>query len=286
VIAALTRAPAECLSDPADAEGRESVRLGRVAFRSPVLLGGVASRVGLSCNSCHPNGHANAMFFVAGVSGEPGTADVTGPVFSTTRDDQRDNPVPIPSLVDAASSPPFGTVVPAKELGDFLHAAIVEEFQGRAPPASVLSGLEAYLRALKGSACPDPIAAIVDFESDSRALLETLDVANTMIAREDWRALEFVLLSIQAAMERVYERFPDTISEREGLVDVSRSLSRIRNDVAKREGPGTVAIREGLSGTLSRERVRLVERIARLQNHVGHSFYDADYLRRFFESAR
>ena len=289
LVKALTTIPAECLELPLEPRRAAAVKLGRVAFRSPVLLGGVASRVGISCDTCHRNGHDNPHFFVAGVSGQPGTADVTGSIFSTTREDQQKNPVPIPTLVDATADSTFGTVVPASDLASFLHAAIEGEFQGRRPPASVIKGLVAYLGELKSSACPQPpTPEVIDirFDSDARALLETHGVLVAAFEREDLPTARFVLLSLQAAMERVYERFPDESSGRDGLIEVSRSLSAIREQISVASRDGSPSAASDIATQLGRERGRLEVCLDRLRSEAENSYYEPDFLRSRFELVR
>ncbi len=278
-ITAMTRAPAECLTLPSDPEKARSLRLGRVAFRTPVLLGGVAARIGLSCDHCHRNGHGNPNFFIAGVSGDPGTADVTGSVFSTHRDDRRSNPVPIPSLLDVATHPPFGTVLPAPDLPTFLHAAIVDEFMGQPPPPAVLNGLDAYLRALSSSACPSPAVTAITFDADAHELLETLDVVIEAVEENDLAVSEFALLALRSALGRVHERFPEAVAERDRLVESSLSLSQIQS----RLGSGSKA---ELVQMLSAERVRLMDVVSALRMKADQSFYEPDVLRRAFELTR
>jgi hypothetical protein len=273
----LTGVPAECLVTPRDARRARLVRLGRVAFRSPGLLGGLAARVGMSCDSCHRNGHDNPVFYVAGVSGEPGTADVTGSVFSTTREDGMPNPVVIPSLVDRASMPPFGTTVPATDLRTFLHAAIVDEFQGEPPPKAVTEGMLAYLESLQSVGCPAERSQAVTFEADSRELLRTLGVVVEMLEQGDLRAARFVLISLRAALERVYRRFPEHVSAREGLVDSSRALSSLREALDEQRVLKTLA-------SLETERLRLEAVLRRLATQVEVSYYDPRVLRSALES--
>ena len=108
----------------------------------------------MSCDSCHPNGRAQHDFFIEGVSGAPGTVDVTGGIFSRTRDDGLFNPVPIPSLVDVGANQSFGSMAPMKDLQTFVRVLITEEFQGVPPDPIVERALIAYLRALRSEDCP------------------------------------------------------------------------------------------------------------------------------------
>ena len=74
------------------------IKLGRIAFHSPRLLGGQAGRMGLNCNSCHVAGRDNPRFQLEPVSGKPGTVDLTHAFFNSSGFDQIVNPVPIPDL--------------------------------------------------------------------------------------------------------------------------------------------------------------------------------------------
>ena len=96
--AVLTRAPHECVRAPRAPDQALLVEVGRAAFRTPVVLGGQAARAGLSCDSCHRNGRGNPDFRFPGVSGAPGTADVTSSLFSSHRGNGVDDPKPIPDL--------------------------------------------------------------------------------------------------------------------------------------------------------------------------------------------
>ena len=95
---ALTRAPHECVREPKTPNEALLVEVGRATFRTPVVLGGQAARAGLSCDSCHRNGRGNPDFRFPGVSGAPGTADVTSSLFSSHRGNGVDDPKPIPDL--------------------------------------------------------------------------------------------------------------------------------------------------------------------------------------------
>jgi hypothetical protein len=146
----LTRQPSECLAWPKDARQRQSVAVGRALFRSPLLLGGQAARAGLSCASCHRNGRSNPRFHFPGISGEPGTADVTASLMSEKRGDGVFNPKPIPDL---AGDPKTLKVKGTHKLRAFIHGLIAEEFSGPEPSAAALDSLTAYVRALSPAAC-------------------------------------------------------------------------------------------------------------------------------------
>src|SRR3954469_25387931 len=126
VVSDLTQQPAECLAWPKDPHVRREVAMGRALFRSPLLLGGQAARVGLSCASCHRNGRTNPHFHFPGVSGDPGTADVTASIMSEHRGDGIFNPKPIPDL---GGNPVKLKVKGTPKLREFTHGLITQEIE-------------------------------------------------------------------------------------------------------------------------------------------------------------
>jgi len=223
-VAALNRTPEECVFVPRDPTRRAGFELGRVAFRSPALLGGIAARVGLSCDSCHVNGHDNPNFVFAGVSGVPGTADVTGSVFSRAREDEIRNPVSIPTLRDAAHSPPFGRVRPSPDLRVFLETVVAEEFQGRPPSASILDALAIYVESLQSAACSGQASPRVSLERDGGDLRRTFAVARAALESREEGTAEFAVLSLRMRLGRLHQRFSGHLEARERIVSLSRSL--------------------------------------------------------------
>jgi hypothetical protein len=149
----LTRQPAECFQPPRNPSNRAVAEIGRAAFRAPLLLGGQAARVGLSCASCHRNGRGNPEFAFPSLSGHPGTADVTSSLMSTKRGDGAFNPKAIPDLAGAAAKLKISRDPAKQDLRTFIHGLIVDEFDGPEPPPAVLDGLTTYVRALSPAAC-------------------------------------------------------------------------------------------------------------------------------------
>jgi hypothetical protein len=149
----LTREPSECFARPGDPAERRRAEIGRIAFRTPLLLGGQAARAGLSCASCHRNGRGNPDFLFPGLSGSPGTADVTASLMSSHRGDGRFNPRPIPDL----GGPREALKVPRdrgeRKLETFIRGLVAEEFDGPEPSPEVIDDLAAYVRALRPEAC-------------------------------------------------------------------------------------------------------------------------------------
>lgn len=121
---------------------------GRLLFRSPSLLGEKAVRIGLSCNSCHPNGHANTDFFIPGLSDRPGRIDVTHRFWQAEFEDGISNPIDIPSLRGVRDTPPYGTINLFADLHAFTRHVIVTEFAGPPPPFEKVEALVAYLNSI------------------------------------------------------------------------------------------------------------------------------------------
>ena len=150
IVSDMTTLPAECVAWPAGNGERTSVAVGRALFRSPLMLGGQAARAGLSCASCHRNGRTNPHFHFPGVSGAPGTADVTASIMSEHRGDGIFNPKPIPDL---AGDPGKLKVKGTPKLRAFIHGLITQEFDGPEPSAEALDSIVAYVRAESPAAC-------------------------------------------------------------------------------------------------------------------------------------
>ena len=156
IVTALSEEPCECL--PEDASAQDI--LGRLAFRSPFLLGGQAARRGLTCQACHSQGQTNSHFFVVGLSDAPGTADVTSFHFSDELGDEIFNPVPIPSLSDSIETVSFSGET--DDLDKFVHRLITKEFTGPEPVPDVEAALLSYIRALDDRFCTTPTIADED----------------------------------------------------------------------------------------------------------------------------
>jgi hypothetical protein len=222
LVSFLTTAPAECLSLPDDKEARYQVDIGRVAFRSPFLLGGQAARGRLSCSACHVNGRGNSDFYVEGLSAAPGTADVTSSIFSAVREDGALNAKPIPDLVDRASR-----AERAHGIEDFITSAVVDEFQGEPPPREVIDGLVAYVSSLQSSACEDETVRLTP-RRDMRHVARALAVADAALLRGDAAVADFALLSAQGELGRIAERYPNSPAARAELEALARQVAGAR----------------------------------------------------------
>jgi hypothetical protein len=238
-VATFARTPTECLQRPADRAEALKVEVGRAAFRTPVLLGGQAARAGVACETCHKAGRANPTFLFPGVSGAPGTADVTNSLFSTHRGDGVDNPKTIPDLSGAKTALKVAQAPAARKLEPFIHGLITEEFDGAEPPKAVLDGLAAYVRALNPAACQaaatEPLTAGY-FLADARRAVRA---AQGLIAAGEPPAAVLVLASARTRLGLIDERYagPTLASERQAIRAADRRLAAAQDGLrARRSG--------------------------------------------------
>lgn len=236
-VRALTTAPQECLSPTADPQVRLSVEIGRAAFRTPTVLGGQAARAGLSCESCHRAGRGNRDFLFPGVSGPPGTADVTSSLFSSHRGDDVDDPRPIPDLSGGRA----GLKVAAADLAPFIHGLITEEFDGPEPPPAVLTGLAAYVRALSPAACPRANAEAITVKALMADTRRAIAAADALTARDDRPAAGVMVAAARARLFLIDERYAALPGERRRLraadtrlAEVAGALREHRPDARRR----------------------------------------------------
>jgi len=219
--------PPECYRPPTDSKERRSAEIGRVAFRAPLLLGGQAARVGLSCSSCHRNGRGNPDFHFPGVSGPPGTADVTSSILSSHRGDGMFNPKPIPDLAgDPATR--IASRDPAKpDLEKFIHGLITQEFDGPEPPRTVLDGVSAYVRAIAPANCVGG-----EIRVSAASLIAEVDSALGLARDEMDRPTARLLIgAARSNLGRMDERFqvPGLEGERKLLVESDSELRTLQD---------------------------------------------------------
>jgi len=140
------RRPREVFHSEIVGRRSELIKLGNLAFSSPSILGAVAQRAGISCETCHVNGAGNAKFFVPGMSTRPGNFDTTGALFNPKADNGALDPVRIPSLRGARYLAPYGNDGRMASLRDFVHNVIVNEFAGPEPQPAILDAIVAYIQ--------------------------------------------------------------------------------------------------------------------------------------------
>jgi hypothetical protein len=197
---------------------------------APVLLGGQAAKAGVSCDTCHKNGRRNADLAFPGLSGEPGTADVTSSLMSTHRGDGVFNPRPIPDL----GGPPDGLVskrLDAGQLSHFLNGIVTEEFEGETPAPAVLKGLATYVGRLDAAVCPAGPVQPVTVSAGSEDVARAVRAAKGALARGDPETAQAVLQAARSMLFLVDERYAAPGLERE------RSLIRTASlDLGSAEG--------------------------------------------------
>lgn len=227
VVRILTRRPVECLAVPADPEAAYFVEVGRATFRDPLLLGGQAARAGVACESCHRNGRTNPDFAFPGLSGAPGTADVTSFVFSTHRGDHVDDPRPIPDLGGPKAKLKVDQSPASPALKTFIHGLVREEFEGAEPPPAVLEGLAAYVRALDPAACPPGASEAVSAGAAIADALRAAAAARAALAHRDPATALVMIQASRAQLGDLAEHFggPALAGERQRLTQVSFELA-------------------------------------------------------------
>lgn len=212
---------------------------GRLAFRSPEILGGNARRAGLSCQSCHTNGHINKHFFIPGLSDAPGRVDVTHYLWNIYADDGISNPRDIPSLRDVKTRSRLGFDQRGASLREFTRAVIAVEFAGAEPDAMLLDALTAYMNTLQtppaGIADRDPAAGEEDGVSDLRRYLRALAMP---LAAEDGPLAARLAQMIRASLGRRYDHSESSEKNyRARLTDWSARLAEIRTAAEAKEFP-------------------------------------------------
>jgi hypothetical protein len=225
LLEALSREPVECLVQPRDPAEQRAVAIGRAAFRTPLLLGGQAARTGMSCATCHRNGRANSAFLFPGLSGAPGTADVTSSLMSSHRGDHVDNPKPIPDLGGPRARLKVSRDPADPALARFIHGLITEEFDGPEPSPEVLAGLAAYVRALRPEGCRGTDRPIRLGER-----LHEIDSAVALARGAQGETRRLLLAAARSTLGGIDERFrlPGLDRDRDALRAADRALSDIR----------------------------------------------------------
>ena len=240
-VSALSNQSDECAAVPRETRQRRLFEIGRAAFRAPLLLGGQAARSGLSCASCHSNGRRNPAFLFPGLSGDPGTADVTSSLMSSHRGNGLFDPRPIPDLaVPVKVSRAPGD--PAIET--FIHGLITEEFDGAEPPGLILHGLGAYVRAIGRPGC--------DLTGREPIRLDGMvrDVSRAVVAsREAWAAgdiasARLLISGARSGLGLIHERFagPELSRDRAAIRVADHDLLAIEQQMDMEHDRGSAQI--------------------------------------------
>ena len=217
----------ECINTDTEIDNR-AIKLGRIAFQSPRLLGGQAARMGLSCASCHPAGRRSEDFFIQQISSKPGNADVSHGFLSSKGGNSEFNPVRIPDLADRGAMQISNRN--SKEFRDRLTQLIEVEFDGRTPTHTVFESLRYYLANSDTQFCTEPDARYaVDLDFDWQDLIDAIAVALDAIQARDHDTLKFVIGASRSRLEVIYRRYgaePIATLDAE-LIKHSRALEKI-----------------------------------------------------------
>lgn len=268
-VESLTRHPQEQL------EGGEQqsfyVEFGRLAFRSPDVLGGTARKAGLSCQACHANGFATTAFFIPGLSNKPGSIDVSHAFWNLRGEDGVDNPLEIPSLRGVKTKDRFGQDRRAASLREFTRRVIVTEFSGAEPDALLLDALIAYQEKLQpASAIHEPVS----LRQDLADLTRDLDALRVPLAEEEPALAERMTVMIRGQIGFIHERFAeDGMRGSRGLLEEwSRQLALIATQAER--GEWVLA-----RATLANLRQAVAAPPAVLAADVPRSLYEPEKLR-------
>ncbi len=241
------------------ADKDQNIAIGRALFETPTLLGGQAAKAGLSCGSCHTNGRDNPHFQFPGVSGTPGTADVTHSFFSSNRGDGTFNPVKIPDLAKPGK---ISRAPDQQELEKFVRALIVEEFDGEDPGDFTLFALSSYIRALCDNCGKTMRPVTVSRQLDRvQQVLMLLEPGKGVLSVE---VQHLLVASARHQLGLIHERYvaPDLSRQRKALKNLSFELMQLQQSLAKKPGeyqPQLSEVREGFV-TLRKDLVRLESR--------------------------
>lgn len=222
----LTREPPECFAPPPDPVERRRSEIGRIVFRTPLLLGGQAARAGLSCASCHRNGRSNPDFLFPGLSEAPGTADVTASLMSSHRGDGLFNPKPIPDLGGPRQALKVSQDRRERALETFIRGLVAEEFDGPDPSPAIIEALAAYVRALSPASCKGAGRRVT---LDSR--LARVEEAARLAEAETGDTRRLLLAAARSQLGEIDERFAIAGGEpaRAVLREADRMLRALRS---------------------------------------------------------
>ena len=119
--------------------------LGDLLFHSPRTLGPRARELGISCNSCHPNGAAHVEFELAGLSDRPGNVDVSSSFFRAASNNGIADALNIPSLRGCRYTGPYGHDGRTASLAEFMQNVVHVEFDGAALSSEQAAALMRYV---------------------------------------------------------------------------------------------------------------------------------------------
>ncbi|MDJ0643160.1 MAG: hypothetical protein QNJ15_10100 [Erythrobacter sp.] len=215
---------------------KDRVRVGSMLFKTPFLFGGQAAKAGLSCHSCHVNGRDNPHFQFPGVSGDPGTADISHSFFSKNLGNAEFDPVPIPDLAIPGK---IDHSAQSRELEQFIRTIVVDEFSGDEPGEYTVGALATYVRAVALTAGSN------DLKRTDRSISRDLDVVHAMVEQARYRLVDrpedsyrlsrLLLAGARHRLALVHERLveADQAAHRLRLERASRALGEVQNRISE-----------------------------------------------------
>lgn len=242
---ALTSSPPVCIGTLVK---REQLMIAEAAFQTPLLLGGQAARTGLSCASCHPSGRANSAFQFPGLSGDPGTADVTSSIMSHQRGDSIFNPVRIPDL--AVDNPKVKRDATSPALTSFIRGLIVEEFDGAEPPAAVLEALTSYVRAMGPENCGSKKRIPISLDRHLTDIDEALDMARLAVSNDDKETARLMMAAARHSLGLIHERYvgPTLGTQRTIIIAADRKIQALQAALSLKTAVDTTSQRKIFEG--------------------------------------
>lgn len=223
-LAAASTQPSACLA--ISAQDAERVSAGQALFNTPALLGGQAAKAGLNCASCHVNGRNNPHFFVKGLSGQPGTADVTTAFFSMARANAVQDPVKIPDLAQPGK---ISRAPGDPALERFIRTLVVDEFSGKEPSAATLSALATYVRAIVP--CPEDRPQNRNVGDQITLIAAAVQGAQDIQNSSDRATLHMLVRAIRHQLGLIHERYNGSrlTQQRQALLDSSWALEPLED---------------------------------------------------------
>jgi hypothetical protein len=151
---------------------------------------------------------------------------VTNSLMSSHRGDGIFNPKPIPDLAGDPKKLKVSRDPRKKDLTNFIHGLITQEFDGPEPPPAVLEGLAAYVRSLSPGACRGP----KDGEIRLGLMLDDVDtalrLAQQSYAAGDEPTARLLIGAARSTLGKIDERFelPGDEGSRAVLRDAAADL--------------------------------------------------------------
>jgi mono/diheme cytochrome c family protein len=121
------------------------VLLGEMLFHSTRLLGPRTMQMGVSCNSCHPNGSTSPTIFNEHSLMVPGRIDLTVGYFTPAAENGISDPHVIPTLRGIRQTAPYQVDGKVPSLREQIRHVVVNEFGTAEPPPLYLDAMTSFL---------------------------------------------------------------------------------------------------------------------------------------------